>query len=866
MQQLPPQNLEAEESVLSSILINNDALKEVSDILEPHDFYRSAHQKIFEAIIALHKDENPIDLVTTSNYLRHHNRLEEVGGATYLARLIDTSPLASNAAEYALIVHDKAVLRKLIEASNKIAKKCWLDDEPDVSRVIIEAQAAIASVSYRDPADDSFYIMRELAETAISRYEQRSADRGKPSGLLTGFHLLDHITTGFQPSDLIILAGRPAMGKSACMMNISRHFGKNDIPHAIFSLEMSRDQLFDRQISSKTGINLQKFRSGRFAQGDWDKITDAAGDLHTMPVYIDDTGALHYSQICRRARKLKEKHDIQAIFVDYLQIMESDKNLNRDREIARITGSMKALAKELYIPVILLSQLNRNLENRSHPHKRPVIADLRDCVPGNTIVSLPDGQRVIIKELENQTPEVLSLRKGKIENAISDKVWKVGRRNVLRVSLKSGRIFEGTKKQKLLLFNGWSPIKNLKKGDRIAILRKIPEPKNTIAWSYLRIALLGQLIGDGSYLKGQPLRYATTSKDNELIVKEAAEKEFGCTVSIDKSKRCHQLIISGNGNRWHPKGVNRWLRDLGIFNQRSYEKRIPKEVYRFKNGQIAELLSHLWASDGHISLINNNYVAMFYTTNSFGLANDIAALLMRFGIVAKIQKKYKKGYKPWYHIMVSGAEQQLKYLKEIPRFGPKIKQGKSVLPKLLAIKSNTNTDTIPREVFDIVRNSMKQKRITHRKMAKLMGTAYKGTAAFNFSPSRKHLKKYAEILENQSLMELAESDLYWDEIKSIEDVGKKDVYDITVPGTNCWIADSIISHNSGNIEQDADVIIFIYRHEQYLTDEEKQNHPDIGIAEFNIAKQRNGPTGMVKLAWRDQSTSFYNFTALDGYG
>jgi len=378
MHQLPPQNIEAEESVLSSILINNGILKDVLDILTPEDFYRSAHQKIFEAITALHKDESPVDLVTTANYLRTHNRLEEVGGATYLARLIDVAPLASNASKYAQIVHEKAVKRRLIVASNEIAKKCFADDDADVSRLLIESQAAITSVSYRDPRDDSFTTMGKLAETSIDRYEERSNNRDQASGLMTGFHLLDWMIAGFQPSDLIIVAARPSMGKSSFMMNLSKNFGRDNIPHAIFSLEMSEDQLFDRQISAKTGINLQTFRTGRFSQNDWMKITDAAGELYSLPAYIDDEGGMHYSQICRRARKLKERHDIQAVLIDYLQIVESDKNLNRDREIARITGSMKALAKELRLPVILLSQLNRNLEQRSHPHKRPKISDLRD--------------------------------------------------------------------------------------------------------------------------------------------------------------------------------------------------------------------------------------------------------------------------------------------------------------------------------------------------------------------------------------------------------------------------------------------------------------------------------------------------------
>ena len=377
MTRLPPQNLEAEESILSAILINNSIIKDVLDILTPEDFYRSAHQKIFEAMVIINSRNRPVDLVTTSNYLKAHNRLEEVGGATYLARLIDSAPLAANASEYAQIVHEKAVKRRLIAASNGIARKCFADDDSDVSRLLIESQAAITSVSYRDPTDDSFTTMGKLAETSIDRYEERSNNRDQASGLMTGFHLLDWMIAGFQPSDLIIIAGRPSQGKSSFMMNLSKNFGRDNIPHAIFSLEMSKDQLFDRQISAKTGINLQTFRTGKFVGGDWNKINDAAGELYSLPAYIDDEPDLHYSQIRRRAGKLKERHDIKAVLIDYLQLIRSDSNLNLDREITRISANMKAMAKELEIPVIILSQLNRELEKRQHPHKRPRLSDLR---------------------------------------------------------------------------------------------------------------------------------------------------------------------------------------------------------------------------------------------------------------------------------------------------------------------------------------------------------------------------------------------------------------------------------------------------------------------------------------------------------
>jgi len=378
LQQLPPQNLEAEEAIIASALINNDVIKEILDVIAPEDFYRTAHQKMFKAISDLYNHSIPADLVTLTNHLRKKGSLEEIGGAYYLANLIDTVPMVANVMDYAKIVHETACLRRLIVQSNAVIKKCFDYSGDNFGSLIDEASACIANVEYKNPDDDSFVHVSKIAMASAERYEERARNKGKPSGLTTGYYLLDSLTSGFQPSDLIIIAARPGSGKTSLALNISRHNGEKEIPHAIFSLEMSKEQLFDRKISSKTGINLQKFRMGTFNEEDWFKISDASSYLYNMPVYIDDGGGLHYSQICRRARKLKEKHGIKTIIVDHLQLVGTDIKVNRNEQLSRVTKAFKNLAKELHMPVILLSQLNRQLEQRPHPHKRPRLSDLRE--------------------------------------------------------------------------------------------------------------------------------------------------------------------------------------------------------------------------------------------------------------------------------------------------------------------------------------------------------------------------------------------------------------------------------------------------------------------------------------------------------
>jgi len=373
---LPPQNLEAEESILSAILIDNDILLDVLEILSPEDFYRSAHQKIFAAITDLFTKNEPVDLVTLTNILREQNRLEELGGATYLARLVDTAPLAVNAQHYARIVHDKACLRRLIERSNAIARRCF-EDSGNVDDVIDFAETSIFEIS-ENKVKPSFYPIGKIIEGNIDALEERQGSKALVTGVATGFTKIDELTAGFQNSDLIILAGRPGMGKTAFALNIAKHAAiDGNIPVAIFSLEMSKEQLSMRMLSSEAKIDSTKMRRGFISQNDWMKITDAAGILSEAAIYIDDSPDITAMEIRAKSRRLKMEKDIGMIIVDYLQLMKGRISAERrDLEISEISRSLKALAKELSIPVVALSQLNRELEKRSD--KRPQLSDLRE--------------------------------------------------------------------------------------------------------------------------------------------------------------------------------------------------------------------------------------------------------------------------------------------------------------------------------------------------------------------------------------------------------------------------------------------------------------------------------------------------------
>ncbi len=373
---LPPQSIEAEESILSAILIDNNTLLDIVDILSPEDFYKSAHQKIFTAITELFSKNEPADLVTLTNILREQGRLEEIGGATYLASIVDAVPLAVNAQHYAKMVHDKACLRRLIEKANAIVKRCF-EDQGNVDEAIDFAESSIFEIS-ENKIKPAFYPISKIIENNIDTLEERQGNKALVTGVPTGYTLLDNITSGFQKSDLLILAARPSMGKTALALNIARNVSVDaNIPTAIFSLEMSKEQLSMRMLCSEARIDSSRLRSGFFSREDWDDLTEAAGLLSEAPIFIDDSPDISAMEIRAKARRLKMDKDIGLIIIDYLQLMKGRSSAERrDLEISEISRSLKALAKELDLPVLALSQLNRKLEERSD--KRPQLSDLRE--------------------------------------------------------------------------------------------------------------------------------------------------------------------------------------------------------------------------------------------------------------------------------------------------------------------------------------------------------------------------------------------------------------------------------------------------------------------------------------------------------
>lgn len=373
---LPPHSLEAEEAIISAILHDNSTLMDILEILSPEDFYRSAHQRIYAAMLELTGRAEPVDLVTVTNALKASGHLEAVGGVSSIVQIMESVPIAVNAAHYAKIIHEKGILRRLIEKANSIVKRCF-EDQGEVEDVLDFAESTIFEIA-SSKVKPAFNHIGTLIDQNFNKLEERQNNKSMLTGIPTGFTGLDHMTSGFQRSDLIILAARPSMGKTALALNIVRNAAvDHNIPCAIFSLEMSKEQLSMRMLCAEARIDSVRLRDGFFSDEDWDRLAVAAGVLSEAPIYIDDSPVITSMTIRAKARRLKTEKNLELIVIDYLQLMKSTvSNDRRDLEISEISRSIKSLARELDIPIVALSQLNRKLEERSD--KRPQLSDLRE--------------------------------------------------------------------------------------------------------------------------------------------------------------------------------------------------------------------------------------------------------------------------------------------------------------------------------------------------------------------------------------------------------------------------------------------------------------------------------------------------------
>jgi len=857
----PPQDLAAEQSVLGGMLLSKDAIADVLERLRPGDFYRPAHQNVYDAILDLYGRGEPADAVTVAAELDRRGLLRRIGGAPYLHTLISTVPTAANAGYYASIVAEKALLRRLVEAGTRVVQYGYAGAEgADVAEIVDRAQAEIYAVAERRMSED-FVPLEDLLQPTMDEIDAIASNGGIARGVPTGFTELDEVTNGLHPGQMIIVAARPGVGKSTLGLDFMRSCSiKHRMASVIFSLEMSKSEIVMRLLSAEAKIKLADMRSGRMSDDDWTRLARRMSEISEAPLYIDDSPNLTMMEIRAKARRLRQKADLKLVVVDYLQLMTSGKKVeSRQIEVSEFSRHLKLLAKELEVPVVAISQLNRGPEQRTD--KKPLLSDLREsgCLTAATRILRADtGAEVTFGELmrTGERPWVWSLdeRMRMVARPMTN-VFPSGHKEVFRLRLASGREVEATGNHPFMKLDGWTPLEQLQVGDRIAAPRLVPEPFDTQRMDESEVILLAHMIGDGSCVKRQPIRYASVDEANLGAVTIAAA-HFGVRAVRDEypAARVTTLRLPAPERLTHGKRnpIAAWLDGLGLFGKRSYEKFVPEPVFRAPNDQVALFLRHLWATDGSVRWDDKaGQGRIYYASTSRRLIDDVAQLLLRVGVFARIKRATKLGYRDGWHLCIYGAENQARFLRHVGVHGVKAAAAQEVLARLEGVVRNTNLDTVPKEVWVRVREALSAKQMTHRGFAAAMGAQFYGSTMGKHSPSRGRLHRAAALLDDPAIHALATNDVFWDTVAEITSLGAQDVYDGTVDGTHNFVANGISVHNS--LEQDADMVILLNRPDAFERDD-----PRGGEADFILAKHRNGPTKTVTVAHQLHLSRFAN--------
>ena len=808
-----PQALPLEESVLGALMLDKNALPNILDIIRPDSFYMDAHRRIYDAMMRLFQRSHPIDLYTVTEELRKSGDLEAIGGAYYLVELTNKVTSAANIEYHARIISQKHIQRELIRVSTQIIQDSY-DETTDVFNLLDEAEKNLFSITEQN-LSRGVENLGTLTTKALKQLEELKDKKDGLTGIPSGFTRLDRITSGWQPSDLVIVAARPGMGKTAFVLTMARNAAMDfKKAVAIFSLEMSNIQLVHRLLSLEAEIPGDKLRNGKLEDYEWQQLHTAIEHLSESKIFIDDTPGINIFELRAKCRRLKMQHDIQLVVIDYLQLMSGgtdNQRGNREQEVSAISRSLKGMAKELDVPVIALSQLSRAVEVRGGD-KRPQLSDLREsgCLTGDTLIlDMQTGKRVPIKELaerQDQTGFKVMAVNDRLELGAHPMVraFYSGEKMVYELTTRTGRKIKASANHPFLKLEGWTSLEYLKVGDRIAVPRSIEPLKPGNPLSENELVLLAHLIGGGCILP----------------------------------------------------------------------KQLPKLIFECDNHRLRLFLHHLWATDGNVSWkeIPNRKPAgaISYSSSSLVLIEQVQHLLTRLGILSTIRTASQGKYRDNYYLHVQGKENQLKFLKDIGCFGERGTIIPEMIQALESIEANPNFDVIPVEAKDqMVKPVMKKRGFTQASFAQTLGIAQSG-ATYKTGISLNRMERINEVLDDPDIENLIQAEIFWDEIISIQPLGVEPVYDATVAGVHNFVANDIIVHNS--IEQDADIVGFIYRPDYYQITEDEEGHSLKGVSEIIVAKHRHGALDTVKLRFIPQFAKFvdmedpdFNFLPMDKF-
>jgi replicative DNA helicase len=811
---LPPHNLDAEESVIGSLLIDGQAINKIIGFLTWDHFYYATNQLMYKACQELYARSEAIDQITLAQELVRMGNLETIGGAANLSRLISICPTSLDIENYANIVYNLYLNRELIEAGKRISQ-LGSEFRPDFDKVLSDAEQTLFNIQSQKANNDLVHI-REILDSYIEPpVVQDDTDIAPYIDL--GFRDVDKLLGGVSRTDLALLAGRPGAGKTSLALNIARNVAMNKRGCvAIFSLEMSREELVMRLLSSESGVSLQRFD---FWHQDIDRTEDeerrlmhAVGVLSELPIYIDDSASVRVSEMRGKIRRLQRTTPIDLVVVDHIGLMQSDsRNENRVNEIGYISRNLKGIAKSMKIPVLALSQLSRATEHREDP--KPKLSDLRDCLSKGTKCVLSTGELVDVENLKAGMRLVtlgngFGLTVGKVKD-----VWATGIKQAYSVETVKGRTIVATDKHKFMVHEGQtrlrsvSPITQIQEGWKIAVPNHYPDlGQNTIDPKLA--LLLGMIYGNG-YTGKYATELTCLNIEDAQYAKAIADGLFGLNCLITKYKRAQAYKVSFSMGYMCGAGKNPftlWMRAQGISGLSKNNKRIPDIIFTQGIENVRAFLSGIFHADGSIHSNKGLVFRIKFDSVLLDTARRVQHLLLRVGIVASLQKSRMNhtGYKSTHDYIYSVVITHYDYIR----------------------------------------------------------TFYEKIGFIN-----KKQEKLKTLLDNYSRVSLKKvrgGAIGWEKIKSIKSVGEVETYDIQMEGTPYFCANDFISHNSGSLEQDSDDVLFIFRESYYFTPDqwrvENPNRPyPANEADLIIGKHRSGPQGEVKLRFDRNLTKFSDF-------
>lgn len=846
MQELPHDE-DIEAAVLRQIMIDNSSIEKVIDVISEDSFYIDAHKILFRCIKWLYDNNMPIDLLTVTNAIKQNGYLERIGGPYYIACLGEGVVSSVHIEAHMDILTEKATKRNIINICSVTLSEAY-NNNSKANDLIDKYEKGLTGIT-SGIVGDKTYSSGDLHSELLKRNQSLLDNKGVV-GVLSGFSELDKIIGGWRNQTLIILAARPSMGKSSFCKQLAANPAINKgEPVAVFSLEESKELMYSCMLGQQSGIDIDRITRYGLTHIE---ISQLNQKLVKAPIYIDDTPSISVFALRNKARKLKREKNIKLIIIDYLQLMTAgiDFKGNREQEISYISRSLKGLSKELDIPIIALSQLSRGLEGRAS--KRPMLSDLRECLSYDTSMIYTN------KSFQNNTNSqmnLLSLNKSRVVNMNSHNIPKT-QNTVFRLKTATGRFIDGTANHLVLTSDGYKKICDISEEDSIAL---------AVGWEnedgkYIEESrFIGWMIGNGCmYGYNVPSFITNCQIVSDDFCKFISDK-FGFNPKFHKHhiSKVFQWDITKNTVRT-PEGnpVTKWLKENDLWGSKAKDKKIPQWFMETANEKsIIELIQGLWETDGSIQMGAKRQIISYGTTSLF-LANQIMYLLAKIGIICHIDDGYfsDKATTMMYKIIIGSSAEKTKFNNKIKLRGYKGERQKAMeMTSRQSYLSNILGRSTTVEIFNEIKKYTSERfiqihgkrRLTKDKLIEIISFIHK-----DFE------KKYSWLISDS---------IFWDKVEKINDIGVVDIFDRSVPVSNNFVVNGIIVHNSGAIEQDADIVIFIHRPEYFGIKEDSAGTSTAGKAEILIAKHRSGSLADILLNFEHAKTLFSDYQSTPIY-